>query len=438
MLNFCTGKYTIEEICYLYGETYNLTNEKAIRETSKIINSYKNLIDSYNKPNSDLDYYYNPKIFLFNMSEEEIAYQREHNFLSGLNLSLTLLCNFNCRYCYQTINKSNEKLNLKTCLALVDEASKLGMIYFGITGGEPTLFEGWLTIIKYIIEKEMIPVFTSNGSIIGKDPDIAKKLFSLGLKEITISLDASNPVLHHSITRTSNSFSNVIKAIKYLLDSDIRVIIKYVLSTLNVHDLEKFIDFVVNLGVHEIGITNMEGGAIGSAANSISSINKSQYKKTIKLLNEKVIQYEDKTIINLPDHSSCLYGENDWFPCGGLTMGMSIDPNGDVTICDKLFGIDEFTYGNIFDDTIENIWDSTKLKVIRKNVMNRSFVGDDCAKCDKLNKCKTSCFIESFNKYGSYYSKHPRCKGPFNNDKLVNYTQGNQVGIQNMLIKASS
>lgn len=414
VFNFCTGKYSIQDITYLYGETYNLSRESAIENVQEILTTKKLFVDFYETPSGSLNYFHKPEIFLFKLNEREVEKISNSFFLAGINLSLTLTCNFNCKYCYQSLSldKSQERLTLQKCLSLVEQASELGMIHFGLTGGEPTLFKEWIALIESVIQHDMLPTFTSNGVIIGSNPTIAEKLSSCGLEDITISLDASTPDLHHYITNSSNTFNTVLNAIRYLLDNGIRVSVKCVLSSLNITDLGDFIDFIAGMGVHEVGITSMEGGASGAGANYVPKISKQQYSDVLKIIKEKGREYKDSCTIHPPSHSSCLWNENDWFPCGGLTTGMSIFPNGDVTICDKLFGVEEFTYGNIFDDTLLDIWNGKSLQAIRDVAINKDVVGSDCAKCSKLVKCKTSCFVDSFNEFGNYYMKHPKCRGP--------------------------
>jgi radical SAM protein with 4Fe4S-binding SPASM domain len=415
VLNFCTGKLSFKEINYLYGYTYHLSKERALKDMERIIHSNKQMLSFNDHAVSTRDFFNDPTDFLFCVDEKEFQEKKDNYFLAGINLSLTLKCNFNCKYCYQALNISEEKLGLNKCLSLVDEAAENNLIHFGLTGGEPTLFKGWIDLIRSIVGHGMIPNITSNGTVIGTDPQIARKLRIAGLEEITISLDASNADLHHYITNSVNSFDKVIHAIRYLLENNIRVQIKYVLSGLNVADLSQFIDFAVGLGVQEIGITNLEGGAIGSGANTVSQISKTEYNKVLLFVKEKAYKYANKCKIHPPNHSSCLMDEKDWFPCGGLSMGMSVFPNGDVTVCDKLFTVKEFTYGNVFKDSIYTIWNSDALQRIRNNSVNKGIVDKDCSVCTYLQHCKTGCFVDSFNAFGDYYKKVPRCRGPFFN-----------------------
>lgn len=415
VLNFCTGRYSFEDLKFLYSKTYRISKEKASDDIKKIIASKRHLMNFTDHAVSNLSYFKNPVEYLYKSNENEFAAFRESYFLASLNLSLTLTCNFNCRYCCRSLNKSEERLDLYKCLTLIDEAAENDLIHFGLTGGEPTLFSGWITLVQCIIEHDMVPNITTNGSIIGTSPLIARKLRNIGLTEITISLDASNADLHHFITKSTNSFTKVINAIQYLLKNNIQVKIKYVLSTLNIFDLSRFIDFVAGLGVQEIDISNLENGAKDPGTKSALQISRKQYDKALLIIEEKKHKYQNKCIIHPPSHSTCLTDKNTGYPCGGLSMRMSIFPNGDVTICDKLFGVKEFTYGNVFTDSLYNIWHSDTLQKIREKSVNKSIIDKGCSVCMYLKQCKTGCFVDSFNAFGYYYKKTPRCKGPFYN-----------------------
>lgn len=329
-------------------------------------------------------------------------------------MNLTFSCNFRCKYCYQVVSgNADGRLDLEKCLALVDEAADWGIVYFGMTGGEPTLFKGWMTLLEYVLSHDLSPVLTSNGTVIGRDPSIAQRLCEIGLEEITISLDASYPELHHEITNSANSFTKVVNAIRYLLEAGIRVAVKHVLTPLNFDNLEDFIDFVVGLGVAEVGISHMESGAIGSNANRIPNITATQLEVARRIVERKSKTYEGKSVIYPPIDTTCTWDENDWYPCGGLYMGMSIFPSGEVTLCDKICDVENFTFGNVFEQNLREIWEGPAFEAILNRSIDKSRIDGDCARCSKLEVCRTGCFVDSYNAFGDYFAKHPNCGGPF-------------------------
>jgi len=333
LLILCTGTHSLADIHYLFSNTYNLSAKKASDIISSTISQLRNFLDVLDKPLNNISPCYNAKDYIYNCDKTG-WWDTDRLRLpvpTGINLNLSFLCNFKCQYCYQNTykqKKDNEKLDMQKCISIVREAADCGVIFVGMSGGEPTLFKGWMKILEAILSLGMVPVITSNGSVIGSDLSIAGKLRKIGLEEIAISLDASNDDLHRAMTNSHDSFSKVINGIRSLIDEGIHVSIKNVLTPLNVDNLENFIDFAAGMGVREIGITSMEEGAIGSGANQLRKITLEQYKNAQSIAEEKALQYQGQCNIYPPKNPYRLMNKSNTYPCGGLFMGISIFPSG--------------------------------------------------------------------------------------------------------------
>lgn len=81
-------------------------------------------------------------------------------------------------------------------------------------------------------------------------------------------------------------------------------------------------------------------------------------------------------------------------------MGMSIFPSGDVAVCDKMHGVKDFTYGNVFDAGLKAIWNGDSFAALRARIIDPKVIDPDCVRCSKLHHCRTSCFVDSFNATG--------------------------------------
>jgi radical SAM protein with 4Fe4S-binding SPASM domain len=412
VLSLCTGGLSVTEIALLFAETYGVRHEEADATVGRILARSVSFVDLRDDRVDDAPVSaQEPRRFLF---PSQATDSDDLPAPVGVNVSLTFRCNFRCEYCYQVKSDVGGpgRLDLGTCLNLLDQAAAMQAVYFGLTGGEPTLFDGWESLVAGVLERDMIPVFTSNGMAIGGDAAVARRLAGHGLKAITISLDASNADLHHTITKTTATFDKVTRAIGALVDAGVRVSVKNVLTPANAHDIGAFLDLVAGLGVVEVGITAMEGGAIGAAANSMTRIDPRTHETVRRTIREKSIQYPGCRI-SPPKDRDGTWDETGWFPCGGLAMGMSIMPSGDVTICDKLPDVAEFTYGNVYEQSLDEIWKGPRFAALRERARDQTVIDPECADCTKVNQCRTSCFVDSFNATGNYYAKHPNCSGPY-------------------------
>jgi radical SAM protein with 4Fe4S-binding SPASM domain len=415
-LALCQGQMAIPDIAYVYGETYGLPIEERDDETRRLLELYRMFLGPNRTRPDTAEPRYQPRDFLYPGDDATIANAAYGKWPvpAGINVTLTFKCNFNCSYCYQDLLQPGDKRwDLAKSLAVVDEAADWGVVFLGLTGGEPTIFKGWLELIERGLQRGMIPTITSNGTVIGTDPDIARRLAAAGMEEMTISFDAPTAELHDAVTRSTGQFPKVVNAVRYLVDAGIRVVIKSVLTPTTQHAVEPMIDMLVDMGVHEIGISYMESGAIKSGANAATNVSLEELSRVRAAVAAKRDLYARRCTIHPPKDATKKWKDDDWYPCGGINMGMSIFPTGDVSVCDKMHGVKDFTYGNVFDDGLQAIWNGDSFAALRARTVQPDLIDPDCAKCSKLYSCRTSCFVDAFNATGSYYAKDPHCGGPF-------------------------
>ncbi|WP_105375047.1 radical SAM/SPASM domain-containing protein [Neorhizobium huautlense] len=413
-LSLCGGTLLSTDIAHVYGHTFGLSEGDAKSQVEQLLSLYRVFLTFESRPPSEKRF--DPKKFLYpaNPSIVESAALGKWPVPAGVNLNLTFKCNFNCSYCYQNrLQESDQRWNLRKCLELVDEAADWGVVFLGLTGGEPTMFRGWLELLERVLKLGMIPTITSNGTVIGTDPSIARRLAAAGMQEMTISLDASTPRLHDEVTRSHGHFPKVVNAIRFLQAAGIRVIVKSVLTPATQHTIEDLIDFLVEAGVAEIGISHMEKGAIRAAANDAPNVTAEEAVHVRELVRRKREEHAQACVVHLPKDAGKRWQDNEWYPCGGINMGMSVFPSGGVSVCDKMHGVKEFTYGNVFEAGLEAIWHGDAFAALRARTVDEKVVAPECARCQKLHQCRTSCFVDSFAVTSSYYDIHPSCGGPF-------------------------
>lgn len=136
---------------------------------------------------------------------------REVNYL---RVSITDRCDFRCVYCMaedMVFLPRKQILSLEEIEFICRAFVELGVHKIRITGGEPLVRNGALSLIRQI---GRIPglrelVMTSNGS---KLASLATDLHAAGVQRINISLDTLDPAKFKALTRTGN-LENVLKGI---------------------------------------------------------------------------------------------------------------------------------------------------------------------------------------------------------------------------------
>lgn len=158
-----------------------------------------------------------------------------------LRLSITDLCNFNCRYCMPNniILKKKKYLSIDEIYNLTSFLSELGIQKIRLTGGEPTIRKDFISIGKIINEFSNIKslVFTTNGYRL---ENIAYDAFKVGFKGVNVSLDTLNKLKFYSITG-KNCFEKIYTGIFTALSVGLKVKINVVLS--NFFTFDDFEDF---------------------------------------------------------------------------------------------------------------------------------------------------------------------------------------------------
>jgi cyclic pyranopterin phosphate synthase len=123
-----------------------------------------------------------------------------------LRISITDRCDFRCVYCMaeeMTFLPRAQILTLEEIYTLAKAFAELGVTKIRITGGEPLVRRGALTLLENLgrIDSLKELVMTTNGSQL---ETMAESIKSAGVKRLNISLDTLDAGKFKTITRTGN------------------------------------------------------------------------------------------------------------------------------------------------------------------------------------------------------------------------------------------
>ena len=131
-------------------------------------------------------------------------YDRFNLLINYLRVSITDRCNLRCTYCMPTegvkLFEHNDILSFEEIVEVIREAVTFGFTKVRITGGEPLVRKGIVSLIEKIASIEGINDFslTTNGILLSI---FAADLAGAGLHRINISLDTIDPDKFRAITR---------------------------------------------------------------------------------------------------------------------------------------------------------------------------------------------------------------------------------------------
>lgn len=111
----------------------------------------------------------------------------------------------------------------------VDQAMDLGLIHINITGGEPTLRQDLVDILKVCRPKEIMVSLVTNALSLSKDK--LKTLSDLGLNLLQISLDSADAKTHDELRGVPGCYDKVMQTAAWAREFGINLCLTTVLST---------------------------------------------------------------------------------------------------------------------------------------------------------------------------------------------------------------
>ena len=140
-----------------------------------------------------------------------------------ITIEVTTSCNQNCLHCYNIRDESDE-ISLNQIRKCLREASDLGALFLGITGGEPLLREDIWNILDYAAQLNYATLLYSNGTLIG--PSEAQRLKKTGVYWVDVTILGASSDTHDKITGVSGSYDSSMKAIQLLKKEGVGVAVK--------------------------------------------------------------------------------------------------------------------------------------------------------------------------------------------------------------------
>ena len=408
VLSLLDGETGYKELTFLVSKTYRISEIKAQFLIDSVFRKANRYLSSEQKAGVRR---YNPKTFIFRCSHENPGYDQPLETPLVLNIALTRRCNFRCRYCYLDFDLQPARdLRKDVALELIQEAGDMGVAVIGLSGGEPLLYHNICEIVSAIIERGMVPLISTNGSLL--DSRMVDNLLNAGLQAIQVSLDAPTAENHHFLTQTKNTFELVLSGIRMLKSHGIWVRVKSVITPYNCSLVAGLIDLLVSMGVDEINIALESAHSCESkSTNSFHRLSTTEIAVVRRTVEKKTREYNKCPII-FTDIEKEWQGPQDIIRCGNLFSSLVVHPTGNVSVCEMIENAPELSYGNIYESSIKKIWLNSAHRQLLNLTMSPSRIDKSCSMCQHLAYCRTGCFNLSKLSKGNFFSKDPRCPGP--------------------------
>lgn len=315
--------------------------------------------------------------------------------LRKLIIKPTFACNANCKNCvyrrelYNKLKKE-DLLTFDDWKRILKEADQLGVKLFIISGGEPTLYPRLAELIEIGRSYGWIVKLNSNGSMI--TPEYAEDLIKAGLNFITISLYTSYSDTNSQMRGADQLWRKTTSAIKIFSQLEkkypyFKVNTQSILVRENFNSFAELLQLHYELGSNRMTVSYLEGdfekknllteeeilyfkkNIIPKAIDFCQNLNRDV--RSIAIRNLKGLFSEDS--ISLSDWAKGVYQpKNSHSRSCQIAQELAfILANGDVHPCHIVEYTHEPLMGNLFKNSLTELWYSNRWMNFRENLFDR-------------------------------------------------------------------
>ena len=174
-----------------------------------------------------------------------------------VNIDLTYRCNLRCVMCdvwrkeSTVFGRAEDELTTEELKRFILEFHALGVRVITFAGGEPLLRRDIFDVLGFAKAQGMIVTLVTNGTLISREA--ACKLAKLKLDYLTVSLDATSPLLNDEM-RGQGSFRRAVDATRMLreINMETKITLNTVVSRLNYKEMPQMPVFAAELGVSQV------------------------------------------------------------------------------------------------------------------------------------------------------------------------------------------
>ncbi|MBR2704390.1 MAG: radical SAM protein [Clostridia bacterium] len=272
-------------------------------------------------------------------------------------------CNQKCVHCYACGQELAEVDELPTAKwkEIIDKCKKVGIPQLTFTGGEPTMRDDLVELVKYA--KWFVTRLNTNG--VRMTESLCKALYDASLDSVQITFYSHDADVHNKLVGVKR-FDDTVNGIKNALEAGLNVSINTPLCTLN-RDYVETLKFLKSLGITYVTCSGMivTGNATTEESKNTQLTGDELYailQEATKFCNENKMQISFTSPGWVDEERLRELGL--MVPsCGACLSNMAITPDGKVTRCQSW--LEGETLGDMLNDDWKTIWNSPACKASR-------------------------------------------------------------------------
>ncbi|MDA1339096.1 MAG: pyrroloquinoline quinone biosynthesis protein PqqE [Proteobacteria bacterium] len=318
---------------------------------------------------------------------------------------ITYRCPLHCAFCYNSTDydkHTQNELDTKTWIKVLNQARDLGALQLGISGGEPLLRDDIETIVEEAHQLGYYSnLITSGVGLTDKRIDAFKKG---GLDHIQLSMHDITEEINNFITNTK-TFELKKKVAAMIKDRGYPMVLNVVIHRYNIDHVKEILEMAEALGADYVELANTQ-------YYGWSLINRNQLMPTKEQIDHAELvtnQFRDrvgnkmKVFFVVPDYfaerpKKCMNGWGEVF--------MIVTANGDVLPCHSARVLPNMVFPNVKDDELKGAWyDSPAFNKFRGD----EWMKEPCRTCPEKENDLGGCRCQAFLLTGDAASADPVC-----------------------------
>lgn len=318
-------------------------------------------------------------------------------------LTVNHRCNLHCEWCYQKeLGGKGKTMPKELAKELVDLLAAFNMDFLVLIGGEPSLWEHFFTLVKYIREKGMKVTVVSN-ALAFSNQKFLEKTVRAGVTNITVSVKGTSSAEYQETAGNAGGYDVVCRAIRNIQKTPIIQMISVTVSYSTIQNWSAMMEFLKGCGAKFFSFSFEKPVVLSDGR--ITFDDRMMPDKVAPFIHEVMYPSLVEAGIDFKMEfifPHCHYSQefidgvekaNHAF--GGCLLlrsnGVVFDPEGFVLPCNHFIGYPLGKYGVDFKTPDEFLrWRSEpKISGFYENTM-KSPCGE-CTECERWGKCGSGC-----------------------------------------------
>ena len=320
--------------------------------------------------------------------------------------NITKRCNLKCDHCYLDAAEleGTDDLSTDDCFHIVDEIASLNpQSMLILTGGEPLLRTDLTDISRYAVEKGMMVVLGTNGTLV--DAEAVRRLKEGRFSGVGISLDSVSPAFHDRFRGMEGAWEKTVRGMEELRKAKIDFQVQLTVTKENHTEIPALVEFAHEKGARALNVFFLVCTGRGQ---EVTDITPADYEEVLKYLVKAESEYEGRIMVRARCAPHILRVASEMDPESPLLKGFTsgciaatgyyrISPEGRVSPCPYMPAGPGTP--SALEKPMKEIWEETE---VFKRLRHRTYDGKcgDCEYSDVCGGCRARALATSGNDMG--------------------------------------